>query len=197
MLGLWRVRMPEAELVADSTLSSDELSAIQTIKSPSRRIEKLAARILLKEMTSPDCGVVYDDFGKPYLKNFEARISISHSNCFVAIITHPTLETGIDIQEISDKIQRIQHKFLAPAESDFVQNNDTEKLLVLWGAKEALYKAHGRRSLIFNEHMGINPFEYQSTGEITGWVKTADFHQRYRLHYQKTGGYMLVYILNG
>jgi len=69
-----------------------------------------------------------------------------------------------------------------------------EHLHVYWGAKEALYKAYGRKKLEFREHILIEPFAYNlKKGKCKGIVIKGDFSATYSLSYQKIGNHMLVY----
>ena len=63
-----------------------------------------------------------------------------------------------------------------------------------WGAKEALYKAYGRRELDFREHIIIEPFDLNSPeGEMRGRITKGDFSANYQLKYRSVQDFVLVY----
>ena len=71
-----------------------------------------------------------------------------------------------------------------------------EQLHVYWGAKEALYKAYGKRKLEFREHIILEPFEYSvSFGQCRGYVKKDAEFLIFDIHYRLIENYMLVYAM--
>ena len=71
-----------------------------------------------------------------------------------------------------------------------------EHLHVYWGAKEALYKAYGRRELDFRKHIHIEPFSYDlDNGFCSGQVLKGDFNARYQIWYERRGDFILVWAI--
>ncbi len=73
-------------------------------------------------------------------------ISISHSSGYAVAIAARAQRCGIDIQKISKKIIQVQSRFTAAGELDCLRRcaqglGETERLTLLWSAKEALKKA--------------------------------------------------------
>ena len=74
--------------------------------------------------------------GKPILDGW--HISISHSRGFAAVILSENQEVAVDIEYQSDRVERIAKKFIR--EDELTEN--IEEMLLLWSAKETLYKLH-------------------------------------------------------
>jgi len=161
-----------------------------------RRLEWLASRWLLHTMSGREIrgACLKDEFGKPYLENSFYDISISHSRQLVSVMAAPQA-VGIDIQKLVGKIESIAHKFLRPEEMESLSKSERlEHLHVYWGAKEALYKAYGRKQLDFKQHISIEPFEYNlRTGKCFGTVQKDDYFAEFELRYEQIGDYILVY----
>ncbi len=140
--------------------------------------------------------VIKDQFGKPHLENAQWHISISHSQNKAAVIASPKL-VGIDIQNFVPRIDRIAHKFMNQLETAFLSENFyLEQLHIFWSAKEALYKAYGRKELEFKEHIGLAPFKFSDQkGTTTGWVKKGDYHKEFEVHFDKVDSYYLVWVM--
>ena len=123
-----------------------------------RKKEFLAARLALQHLLKlrglATCEVYKDEFGKPHVKFHDAEISISHANGFGAAALNVNGAVGIDIEHPRSQIQRIAHKFLNDQERSWT-DNEVGKLTMVWSAKEALYKLHGRTQLIFAEQMNV------------------------------------------
>ncbi|HDL98946.1 MAG TPA: 4'-phosphopantetheinyl transferase superfamily protein [Desulfobacteraceae bacterium] len=73
-------------------------------------------------------------------------ISISHSSGYAVAMAARAPQCGIDIQKISKKIIQVQSRFAAAGELDCLRRGaqglgETERLTLLWSAKEALKKA--------------------------------------------------------
>jgi len=101
---------------------------------------------------------------------------------------------GIDVQKLVSKIGRIAHKYMREEETASLNEaTRLEHLHVYWGAKEALYKAYGRRELDFKKHILIEPFQYDlDVAFCKGIVRKDDFEARYIISYKKLGEYILV-----
>lgn len=160
--------------------------------------ERLAARAALSQLFDQSGGENWQLEkqlgGKPVLiPEGQFHISISHSYDLAAAMKAPQ-SCGIDIQAIQDKIFRIQHKFANESESGL--HPTKEHLHVLWGAKEAMYKAFGKRGLDFRANMCLNPFEYQPNGGTTqGSLTKDDFTQCFEIQYLPVRNQMLVWAL--
>ena len=76
------------------------------------------------------------------------------------------------------------------------EHNLIEHMHFYWGAKEALYKAYGRRELDFREHIFIEPFLLENpTGAMQGSVIKGDFSAKYQLYFRTIQDFVLVYAL--
>lgn len=195
-IGLWT--MEEQEQFFLERLPLNELHQQQISKKhPKKRIEWLAGRYLVYQLSNGDlCHV--DQYGKPFLTESNLEISISHSGSLAAVGISRNI-IGVDVQKITPQIQRIAHKFLRPEEKACLNKPSTtqeiEQLHVFWGAKEALYKAYGKKQLDFRKHISVTPFEYQDLPKvqvIEGQVQKNAYHQQFAITYQKLGDYMLV-----
>ena len=197
-IGLWEIKEPTQFLLSKVREMGISTLPVEGYRSELRKAQWAGVRLLLNEMMGGSVSeVVYDKNGKPHLSDNSAHISISHSREMVAVIIDEQKPTGIDIEIISPKVKRIKTKFLSDVEQHFVdRKSEVEHLLALWCSKEALYKAYGKKSLIYKENIIVHPFLYSSLGTIKGTVKVNDYQQDYALKYEKLGDYMLVYVLN-
>ncbi len=188
ILGIWDIHEPEEWFLAQLSLSGAEHAEHQSIQAAGRRLEWLAARHMVK-LLAWDQGLEYvfqkDGYGKPHLLNSGRHISISHSNGLCAAMIAPE-PCGTDIQKIVEKIDRLAPRYLHPEENACVDaSHRIRHLHVFWCAKEALYKAYGRRALDFREHIFIEPFRLNPYGgACTGWVRKDGFEAQYWLTYR-------------
>jgi len=135
-----------------------------------RRLEWIASRYLIQLITPGKYHITKDAFGKPQLSPPDYQISISHSHGYVAAI-YSSEEVGIDIQKKVLKIDRIAHKFIGNEEEGFINNRFyLSNLHVIWGAKECLFKAYGRKEVDFKKDLLIHPFVYRKSGEFSAQV---------------------------
>jgi phosphopantetheinyl transferase len=197
-LGIWEIKEPESWFLESLLLYPAELRQLGGLKGR-RRLEWLAARQLVHHMSGREkrAAFVKDQYGKPHLAGSDWHISISHSHGLAAAIASPRL-CGIDIQFIVPKITRLAHKFLRPEEAaSITPEHELDQLHFYWGAKEALYKAHGRRQLDFIDHISLLPFPYGGNkGQTTGCVTKDGEVLNFRVYYERSiEGYMLVWVL--
>lgn len=160
--------------------------------SAKREIETKGKEYLAKKLLGDNCIIAYDDKGKPYLSSDSKHISISHSHDKLAIIINEKESTGIDIELIRDKVLKIKHKFLTNEELLEV-NDDVEKMLIYWAAKETLYKIYGLKEVDFIAHLFVKPFTKHKLGTIIGNINLPNFKESFELNYQLIEDYVLVY----
>lgn len=195
-LGIWQITEPEPWFREQFDLSPAEETQLELIKGH-RRLEYLAARQLVHVMSGRDerGAFIKDAHGKPRLEGSAFQISVSHSHGLSAAIAAPGA-VGIDIQFLVPKIERLAHRVFRPEELATLE--PATRLLhlhVYWGAKEALYKAYGRRQLHFRENLLIDPFHYRGNeATFSATVQKDDYVERFQGHYQLYGDYMLVYV---
>ncbi|RXK52439.1 4'-phosphopantetheinyl transferase family protein [Aquirufa rosea] len=125
-------------------------------------LESLAARYclwqLVKDVQTEPLELVKTASQRPYLKDSNYHISISHSFPFVSACISLHRPIGIDLERKDRKIQHIAPRFLSAKELDWARE-DTQKLIAAWTVKEALYKAHQQAGLDFKNEISFD-FEY-------------------------------------
>ncbi len=158
VLGIWQISENEEYFFERLNLAESERYILQKIKGEGRRIQWLAVRYLLHHLTGREerATVLKDKFGKPYILESTHFISISHSNDMAAVVASD-VPCGIDIQFPVDKIARIMPRFCSPEEQAYLKSSKDPFLAmhVLWGGKEAMYKAYGRRGLTYKADLSI------------------------------------------
>jgi 4'-phosphopantetheinyl transferase len=159
-----------------------------------RELERNATAYLLEKMFNNKCKLEYSPEGKPSIKGEACHISISHSHDKLAIISNEAAPTGVDVELIRDKVLKIKDKFLSAEELNEA-NDNVEKLIIYWAAKEALYKLYGLKEVEFAKHLYVHPFDLSFPGKLTGEIRLEKFQKKFNLHYEKLEDYMLVYIL--
>lgn len=163
-----------------------------------RKREWLASRFMLKKyITDPINGTIKKDkYGKPYIDQDVHHISITHSHNYAALIHSPKI-VGIDIQYKLAKITRIAYKFISDEERINICKPELDYLHVIWGAKESIYKAYGRKSVDFKKDMLIKKFKTENTLFKFYGVLNKNESYEYQLYAEKMDEYYLVYaILN-
>ncbi len=187
---LWFISETETELAEEIADRMDE-----QIIHPSKRLEWLAGRILLKtlvEQFGMDYhGIAKDEFGKPFLKQHPHLISLSHSYPYVAAQIDLVHEVGIDIEQPKEKLLNIAHRILSPHELDDA-GTDIVKHCVYWCAKEAMYKTYGKRGLHFADQLHVAPFSLHRLGDLQGTIHVDDQHREVALTYSIQPDYVLV-----
>ena len=200
-LSTWHITENEAFFLEKLPLTDSEKAEVAGVTGR-KKLEKLAGKLLLREMTDWALTVEKDDYGKPFFTNSDLHLSLSHSGDYVVGIVSKRA-VGIDIQLITKKIARVAPRVMnAEKFKNLDPNNPLEHLHVYWGAKEALYKAHGERSLDFKKHLLITPFDYGSiadTSQMTkiteGSVVANNRTQLFDIFYKKIQNYTLVYAI--
>lgn len=152
-LAVWQITEPEDFFLEKVSPRSD-------INHPHKRLQHLAGRYLL-QILEPDFPlhlISVSDSNKPFLHTGEFYFSISHCGDFAAAIIGKE-HAGIDVELITDQVDRLKNKFLNPSELELLQNFqfvDSIKLLTLfWSSKEAIFKWYGKGKVDFKKNMLI------------------------------------------
>lgn len=196
LMGIWDTQEDESWFLNRLTLHPDEIEALPTLH-PSRRRDWLSTRYLVHLLSGHTERIpcLKDTFGRPYFKDLATHISISHSGGLAAVILTGK-HGGIDIQKWDARLKKLGSKFLTDEElASIPAHTELESLHVLWGAKEALYKAHGLRRLNFKHHITCDPFQYHPNGgEIIGYLLENDGQKKaYAVRYRPFEDAMLVW----
>ncbi|MDW8287845.1 MAG: 4'-phosphopantetheinyl transferase superfamily protein, partial [Flammeovirgaceae bacterium] len=173
---------------------SDDFFAIQH---PQKRKQWLASRCLLKQLTQhigiPYEGIRKDNFGKPFLLNASVEISFSHTNNMAAVIVDFQQSTGIDVEQIDEKLYKIAPRFLTNAELHQTQSS-LEEIAYFWCAKEAMYKLYGKKQLTFRENLIVEK-SFVGEGFFQGTIVKDNFRKMIRLKGEKIDNYLVVFAL--
>ena len=94
---------------------------------------------VLKE-NNIDEEIIYNEYGKPYLKNNEIYFNISHKDNYTVLVTSKK-EVGVDIEKITFK-ERLLNKIASNEEKKLIKN--AEDFTKLWVKKESYVKYLGR-----------------------------------------------------
>lgn len=162
-LGLWQMDETVEELCALYPWLEAYLPVLdERYKNEGRKKEFLSVRVLLHEMLlmagrteaqiSKIGEIQHNEAGKPLLKGF--HVSVSHTKGFAALIISKSQEVAVDIEYLSDRVERIAPKFLRKDE----KAADLDSLLVHWCSKETVYKLFSSENLQFQE-MRVKPFD--------------------------------------
>ncbi len=142
-------------------------NAATLFNSSRRQKEWLATRQLLRQMYPHALHIEHDELGKPTLivsenDNLSSQcISISHSRKMVAVLLHPTIELGVDIEQIDARAERIKHKFLSEEEFRRLPFDTDYSYCLYWSAKESLYKWYAKKALDFRENIHLRELTIQ------------------------------------
>lgn len=136
----------------------------ELLESDKRTRENAAIHALLVELCGEDKVIAHHKSGKPFLEDGLYHISISHTKGYAAVILHPSLEVGIDIEQYGDKVRRVRNKFLQPEEEEHLDVGNIYQLLLYWSAKETVYKALGIDGVELKEHIRVSPFIFAEQG---------------------------------
>jgi 4'-phosphopantetheinyl transferase len=193
--GIWQTKESDEFFISELDLYPDEIIELQILKSR-KKTEWLSSRYLLHQLSGRTRrgACLKDRYGKPYLEGSDHFISMSHTLDLAAVIASQN-PVGIDIQYLVEKIQRISTKFVRDDEFLFIP--EVDRILyfhAIWGAKESMYKAYGKKELDFKNHMTVSPFVFYPDGfYFDGEIKKNDFIRKYRLFCSQTANIILVY----
>lgn len=195
-LGVWEITETLSQLEKAAVLTPDEVLDYECLKTPLRKKHWLSYRLITPHLSTHlnPTGISYDAFGKPHPNDRSGFLSVAHSGKFSVMIASRAKPVGVDIEHIHPKIRRVSHKFLSKEEIAWLgPDPGLESLYLIWGAKESLFKLHGKGQLGFSEQLHIEPFVYTGSGVAHGHMSTKEGRTAHLLHYDTIDDYVLVY----
>jgi 4'-phosphopantetheinyl transferase len=194
ILGVWNVVESYDELILISDLTASDIEKLDSFSNLKRKLEWICTRILFKELTNSASEIIYNDDGKPFVADNSFKISISHSKSLVSVIVSKTREVGVDIEYVTNKIEKIVHKFLSIKEQHAISKSPERiiHLYICWSAKETLYKIFSSYKLNFIDNIDILPFIANNEGTINAIVSKDDMKIKCTLNYEIINNYVLI-----
>ena len=194
---VWDITETEEELLALGSIPSEELEELSLLRSEARRKEKLAERALLNTIFEDKVYLGHHDNGKPYLQNSAQELSISHSGRFVAIITHPSEDLGIDIECLDRDFSAVEAKALSEDEIDDLPDNRRNlQLAIYWCAKEAIFKRVSAYNVDFAEQIEVERFRPRGEGELDAtFIHKDGYEEEFELEYMTFDRHVLVWVV--
>ncbi len=190
--GLWHIREPEDELL-DQVREFEKIPP--HITHEQKRLEfcvgRVLAKTLLEKLSVKFEGIIKNEFGKPFFRNNNYQLSLSHSYPYVGALIDKSKSVGIDVEQIKSKLLKIAPRVLHPTELKDVGDNET-KHCIYWCAKEALIKIYGKKDLVFAENLIIMPFTLQNQGNISGRIIVNNTETTIPLYYEVHNGFTVV-----
>lgn len=109
-----------------------------------------------------DIRVVHSSSGAPkFSREIGLSISISHSDHILAIAIYPSqIRVGIDIEEREDKVAQLISRVANEEELSVLRDQNLEPI-ILWSAKEAVFKAFSDRISTMSEQVVLKSCDSQ------------------------------------
>ena len=199
-IGAWHIEEEEFYFLERVKLYENEWNRLGEIEHPQKRLEWLSSRLCLKELLKiRDLSRVESlstQSGKPYLSTNSHFISYTHSTKYSAAIASTQCEVGIDLEYLKRK-RNPKTRFLWMNDVElayYEQHPDHQLFLLMWSAKETLYKIVGQ-GFAFKQNLALEMenFEMQRNGFLSATVKKDDFEKHYLISYQFCPEFVLTY----
>jgi len=140
-LFLWRIDETEQQLLVGAKLCLEQHEHLAKLTHKTHRLQWLAARNIAA--IHLHTSIYYKPTGAPMLTNSSLNVSISHTDNYVALYT-ASHKCGVDIELLSRNAEKIARRFTSHTEVDIARKLLPENPhLLIWCAKETLYKAAG------------------------------------------------------
>ena len=186
-VALWHITETKEELTSLLPLSWQA-----NLDMDNGSVHNIAARVLAHTVC-PDFDILEkDEYGKPYFDSEDHKISITHSGKFAGFMYTKERDCGLDMEEITERVRRIQSKFVREDEAAFLAD-DLRGLYILWCAKEAMYKHYGLKSLDFKKHMKLDYQKLTETGKLIGHIVKDEYSRTLELEYSFFDNYLILH----
>lgn len=187
-----------ADIITDFQKLSDEvivfdsdIKRLSLISSEKKKLEFLSVRYWLQQILDYTPEIHYSEFGKPYIKNHNQSISISHSYDYISFIISKKTFTAIDLEKCSERVMKVKKRFVAQNET--YPTDDISYYTFLWSCKEVVYKLHEKGNLDFVTDINI-PYcnNFKSSRTAKAYILN-DLALEFELQYHFIDDYVLVW----
>jgi phosphopantetheinyl transferase len=182
-LGIWKIEEDE-----DFFLRT--VVPQRNVSHPHKKLQHLAGRYLLKYLFPgfPLSLILIADTRKPYLENEAYHFSISHCGDFAAAIVSKSKRVGVDIEIPTEKILRIEHKFLHQTEAIMINGwsgiDRQQASTLLWSSKEAMFKWWGNGNVDFSDMLRLSINQPENQGTLNGNFLKNGIDSSFPVHYK-------------
>ena len=190
---VWEISESIKDLKTEDLLSEDSLKLLNQRKSEIHKKQFLTIRNILKKLSIHDQDLVYDELGKPFIRNGQ-NISFSHSDMYAAVIIGKQM-VGIDIEIRRDRILKVKEKFLE-IELNYPGDLNSEKALIYWNIKESIFKTVSNAEIDFRKNILVLPLDLNNN-YIKSWYLNDDQIDSYNSYYKVSKNYTLAYVIKG
>lgn len=186
-LGLWKMDESVEDLfILNPLLALQKVRVCNSYSSDQRRREVFTVHQLIYDMVGDDVELFHDESGCPYLSN-GLNISISHTRGCAAVIVSSRFKVSVDVEYISERVNRITDKFLRMDE----QAETLVDKLIHWCTKETLYKLYPNNHLAFMDMQLLSIEGNDNNGIITAKNLVCDKIQD--VYYRSFDNFVLTY----
>ena len=194
LMGIWKISEARDELY--KMLSEEDKNEVDreliNIRSKKRALEWMSTRLILQELTNDNKTVKHNSQGQPFLSDKSYQISISHSNDYVVVLLHKSKKVGVDIENFSHRILKIEKRFIS--QEEYIDpKNRTLHLILHWCAKETLYKLMDSTEIIFKDHLHIQPFKIEKKGLIKANESLTEDRATFDIQYEVNPDFVLTW----
>lgn len=187
IVALWHITESKEELIDLLPLSWQANLDLDRVST-----HNLAARVLAHTVCPEFSILEKDEYGKPYFDSEHHKISITHAGEYAGFMFTEKRDCGLDMEEITERVRRIQSKFVREDEEAFLAE-DLRGLFMIWCAKEAMYKYYGLKSLDFKQHMKLDYEILQDSGTLIGHIDKDDYSRTLELDYTFFDNYLILH----
>lgn len=193
LLGIWELSESIQKLTESFLFSEEETKEFRKISSEKRKKEYLSVRVLLELMLGRKTSIFYEKTGRPFLSGSSLRISISHS-ADLAVVLLSENNIGVDTENQERNMNKIARRFLSSEEYEFSEStaDPAKTRVILWSAKEALFKCAGLEEIDFAKQIQIEPFVLEQEITFSGVLFSKNEVMRYILRYKTVKNNVIV-----
>ncbi len=194
IMGIWKMSESLPDLETYYKVKPHEVATYNSFRNDRRRKEWLTVRILLRELLGPEPSIEYMESGKPFLRGSKMFISITHTIGYVGVRLGGQ-PVALDMEYMSQRVLNLIPRFVSPKEMVYIsEDNRVTTALLIWSAKETLFKRFDISDVLFEEHLSVRSLYVNSSiGVFAGCVNKDDFYAEVKLTYELFPDFVLVY----
>ncbi len=189
-VSVWDITESRSDLAVQS-LTQKNLQRLDGMKSLVHQKGFLSIRKLLEANGYTDTDLYYHETGKPLLID-GTQVSITHSAQYSALAL-AEVPVGIDIEHVKPVVGRIAQKFTKNEAwfLDVTASDYLDKLTVIWGVKEAIFKIVNEPGISFNHHIAVSEFSLDAQ-ETTAVLDFNGQQTGFTIYFESIADYKLV-----